>query len=139
MSAPLGNDYAMKFKTPEERQELCRKYCLHIEQGFSDASFIECDPDTIQRYIKDYAQDFPTDLIERAKRKRLLFWETVGIHGTIGIPVEVNGKPYRGFNAKSWEFNMKNRFGWKDRTDITSDSEKIQSPILYIPVEDPNK
>jgi len=115
MAAPKGNNYAMKYKTPEERQELCRKYIEHIEQGFSDESFPECDEETLQRYIRDFPKDFGADQIMKAKKKRMLFWERVGKQGTIG--------QIKGFNAKSWEFNMKNRFRWTDRREVKQETK----------------
>ena len=57
--------------------------------------------------MKEYPEDFDTDIIERARRERRLFWESMGVKGTAG--------EIKGFNAKSWDFNMKNRFNWADK------------------------
>ena len=45
-----------------------------------------------------------------------LFWETLGIRA-------VQGR-IKGFNATAWIFNMKNRFGWKDKTELSGDEER---------------
>lgn len=137
--APDGNNNAEKWKTPEERQKLCKAWCDHLEQGYSKDSFPLADEKTIRSYTEKYPVDFPSDALEQAERKNKLFWETIGINGTIGIPIKVNEKYYDKFNAQSWKFNMQNRLGWKDKTDITTDDEKIQAPVIYIPEEDPNK
>lgn len=39
------------------------------------------------------------------------------------------------FNSTLWYMNMKNRFGWRDRQDITSENEKVGT-VLYIPKEE---
>lgn len=97
----------MKFPTPEGRKKLCADYIAHVESGLSDECFPDCDPQTLRRYIADYPDDFDTDAIEAANRKRQLFWEKAGRDGTMG--------GIKGFNALSWKFNMQNRFSWKEK------------------------
>lgn len=111
MAAPEDNNYAMKFKTPEERQALRDAYIQHIQSGLSDECFPECDMDTFHRYEQDFPEDFPTDMLNAARRRRQLFWEKAGVDGTMG--------QIKGFNAKSWQFNMGNRFGWKEKREDT--------------------
>lgn len=97
-----GNTNRMKFKTHEQRRDLSEKYATHIRNGYSDESFLECDPQTLKRYMEEFPSDFDTDMIERAQRERMFFWEKAGVEGTLGkLP---------GFNAKCWIFNMQNRF-----------------------------
>ena len=102
-----GNDFNMKFKTPESRKVVCASYIAHVESGLSDECFPDCDMDTFHRYERDFPEDFPTDLLDQARRIRRLFWERAGRDGTIG--------KIKGFNSKSWQFNMMNRFMWNDR------------------------
>lgn len=129
MSAPLDNQFALKFKTSEERKDLCKKYCEHIEKGYSDESFPECDIDTLKKYMAEYPDDFQVfgADVDRSKRIRRMFWEKIGILGTVG--------KLKGFSAKSWEFNMANRFGWRMRNDVTTENQKFETPIIYLPVE----
>lgn len=132
------NNNAMKYKTPEERQALCKAYCDHISKGLSDTCFPECDMETFKDYRNKFAVDFDSDAITTAQRKRQLFWETIGINGTLGIPHNYKTKTgiekeSKQFNAMSWKYNMSNRFGWKERQDMTTDDEKIETTVIYKP------
>ena len=55
-------------------------------------------------------------MIAKAKRKGKLFWEQVGIDGMMG--------KIKGFNAKVWNINIKNRYGWQENPEHPND-EKI--------------
>jgi len=113
MPAPKDNDFKLKFKTRAARMRLCREWCKHLRQGFSRESFPLCDPQTFKNYVETFPEDFDTEKIEKAERAGRSFWEAVGIKGAIGkIP---------NFNAASWIFNMKNRFGWRDRREHLGD------------------
>jgi len=115
MAAPKDNNYNLKWKTPEERKAVCKRFCEHIEQGYTVDCFEDCDFKTIKRYINDYPEDFPSDMISAAKRKSRIYWEGLGIRGTEGLIDK--------FNAKSWEFNMSNRYGWGSKTDVNRGDE----------------
>lgn len=47
------------------------------------------------------------------------FWEEMGIQMALA----------GAGNATVWIFNMKNRFKWKDRSDVTTDDKQLPSPI----------
>lgn len=125
----LGNDYNLKFKTSKDRKELCDKWCDHLINGYSKSSFPYCDDETFKSYVKKYPDDFASDKIEKAERISKMFWEGLGIDGTIGN--------IDGFNSSSWKFNMVNRFGWKEKTDLTTKDKEIQ-PLLVEFIDDKN-
>lgn len=100
----------MKYKTSLQKKKLCENYCRHVEAGYSDASFPDCSMEVFEVHAVRYPVDFPEDRIEAARRKRLKFWEEKGIEGKI--------------NASVWIFNMKNRFGWRDRQDTKTEKEE---------------
>lgn len=116
IGAPKGNNNAEALKTPAERQEAFRLYCLHIAAGYAATSFYEpvCD-DTIDDMLKRYPNEFNLKELRRARNKGRLVWEQIGLRGTIG--------KIKGFNAHSWKFNMQNRLGWKDRSETGFDKD----------------
>jgi hypothetical protein len=112
LAAPKGNDFNVKWKTPEERQAACDAFCAHIAEGYSMDSFPDASAKTIRSYAKAYPEDFPAEKLERAARESLLVWERLGMQGAKG--------EIAGFNATSWIFNMKNRAGWRDKIEATT-------------------
>ncbi len=115
----VGNKFAEKFKSSPEREKLLKKYLQHTRYGYSDKSFALCDMDTFQSYCDKYPNDFPSDMIEQARRERLLFWEKLGIEGTKG--------KIHSFNSRSWEFNMKNRFRWSEKIEVENKGNIVTS------------
>lgn len=113
----MGNNFNQKYKTSEERQTLCKVYCEYIKQGYSKSFFPECDYDTFGTYCAKFPEDFPTDIIKQAEREGMHALEKIGFAGSLG--------QIKGFVPASWIFIVKNKLGWKDRQDITSDDKEI--------------
>lgn len=126
MPAPKDNTYNKKWPTPEKRKAACKAFCDHIAEGYSIESFPLADRKTIRYYAEQHPEDFPPEMLEEAARRGLHEWESIGKRGTIG--------QIANFNASSWKFNMQNRAGWRDRSDIDArgifggpeDAQKIE-------------
>jgi hypothetical protein len=66
--------------------------------------------DTLYRWLKDPDKKALSDAKKLGEALSRYQWETWGVEGAKGeLP---------GFNSASWIFNMKNRFGWRDKADI---------------------
>jgi hypothetical protein len=100
----------MHYRTALQRKKLCENYCKHAEAGYSDDSFPDCGMGDFNDCMAGFPLDFPAEKIEVSHRKRLKFWEELAIEGKI--------------NASVWTFNMKNRFGWRDRPEMKFESEE---------------
>ena len=99
-----------KWPTPEQRQQAFAALCTHIGAGFSLESFPDADRKTIRYYAEQFPEDFPREKLEEAVRRGLLEWEKIGKDGVRGDLAK--------FNASAWAFNMKNRAGWRDRSEV---------------------
>lgn len=97
-----------QFQTAAQRKKLLEEYIEHCKQGLSDECFPPCHIEVFDILAAQYPDIFDIDAIERARRERQLFWEKLGITGTLG--------KIRGFNAASWKSGMQERFG--DDTDV---------------------
>lgn len=62
--------------------------------------------------LYDWEAKYPSfkEAKEIGENMSLLFWEKMGMAGTVG--------KIKNFNTASWIFNMKNRFRWRDRHEV---------------------
>lgn len=100
------------------KPEYCQMLIDHMSSGLSFESFaglIGVCRATVYNFEKN--QEF-LDAKRVAFEKNRLFWEKVGIEGMF-----MGGKE-NPFNATVWVFNMKNRFNWKDKTEVREDSKQ---------------
>ena len=62
------------------------------------------------------------------------FWETIKIGKMLSeVWWQKNGRTNlenREFNFTGWYMNMKNRFGWKDKSEVDNTHKIIGAPIL---------
>ena len=110
MSEMDGDECALKWPTPAARQKACDDFCAHIATGYSIESFPGADRKTIRYYAEQFPEDFPPERLEEAARQGLLEWERIGKQGARGDLTK--------FNASAWTFNMKNRAGWRERSEV---------------------
>jgi hypothetical protein len=88
----------------------------HMQSGYSYASFcavIHVSDVCMDKWEKKYPEWAAAK--KEAFKLCLLTWEKIGISITVG---KTKG------NVAAWIFNMKNRFGWRDRHEITGDPDK---------------
>lgn len=99
------------------KPEYCEKLIKHMRKGLSFESFagvVDVNIDTLYEWEKVHANFSEAKKIAFAKCR--LFWEKKGHQGLYPkmIPGE-KGVTLLPMNSSVWIFNMKNRFGWKDR------------------------
>jgi len=101
---------ALLWPTPQARRRACDDFCNHIAAGYSIDSFPAADRKTLRYYAEQFPEDFPVARLEEAARRGLLEWERIGKDGIRGdLPK---------FNASAWSLTMKNRAGWRDRSEV---------------------
>lgn len=93
------------------KNEYCELLIEHLESGLSYEAFagvIKVHLDTLYEWEKVHPN------FSEAKRIGVqagrLFWEKMGRAGAAG--------KIKNFNCTAWIFNMKNRFGWRDKQDV---------------------
>lgn len=105
----------------EFKEEYCEMLVEHLSKGLSFSSFagvIGVCEDTVYRWAKEHPTFSESKKIGWPKSK--LMWEQMGIDGANGTLEK--------FNTGAWIFNLKNRFGWKDKTE-TELTTKIEINI----------
>ena len=98
------------------KKEYCQMLREHMAEGLSYTTFqavIFVSIETLYTWEKKH----PAFL--EAKKQGFaagqMFWEKMGRSGAAG--------KLQGFQTGAWVFNMKNRFRWKDRQEITMESD----------------
>lgn len=100
----------LKWPTRAARRKACAAFCAHLSAGYSIDSFPDADRRTLRYHAEQFPEDFPPEELEAAARQGLLEWERIGKEGARGDLAK--------FNASAWAFNMKNRAGWRDRSEV---------------------
>ncbi len=120
---PLGNKRGVKLKDADVRQEAYRQYCAHIASGLPKEAFFFDHPthsvswDTMERYIKENPNEFPSIKMQQAKSARYKVWME---HGN-----QLMRGRYKGGSPTVWTVIMRNIFkdiGW-DREQISQDNQ----------------
>jgi transposase-like protein len=96
------------------KPEYCEQLIEHMEQGLSFEAFagsIGVCKQTLYTWTEEHEEFL--DAKKRATEKSRLFWEKMGIDNIINVS-EFKGDS-TSLNSAVWVFNMKNRFGWRDK------------------------
>lgn len=123
------------------KPEYCQMLLDHAEKGLSFEAFagvLRKPKQTLYNWIDAHPEFM--DAKKCADALTLLFWEKAGIDGLYDITEftvnEVTGKETRvvkKLNAAVWIFNMRNRAGWRDSVQVSTETDKpIQ--IAFVPM-----
>lgn len=140
MSNPQGDS---KPKHPggrpplEFKDEYCKMIKDHMAKGFSFescAGLLGVHKETLYTWAKKFPQF--SDAKREAFELSRLFWEKAAIDNLVNTSEsgydELGNKVSRSksLNSTAWIFNMKNRFGWRDRVEISAndDLEDTEKP-----------
>ena len=96
----------------------------HMSEGLSFESFgglpeVSASSQTLYAWLKKYPSFLEAK--KTGQQKCMLFWEKMGRAGS--------GGKLPGFQNSAWIFNMKNRFLWRDRTDVVTTEVKTNTEI----------
>ena len=103
------------------KPEYCAEAIDYIGHGKSKEAFaghLGICKQTLYTWMDKYPEFL--DAVNKGETISQDFWEELGITGI----TEGNH-----FNAATWIFNMKNRFKWKDRHDITSEDKQLKGLV----------
>lgn len=99
------------------RSEMCDIVVNEMRQGASKeeiALILDVNPDTVFRWQKEN-EEF-SDAIKKGEKLSQAWWYREG---------RTNLKD-KDFSPTLWYMNMKNRFGWRDKRDITSNDKELK-------------
>lgn len=119
----------LKFETVEKLEEMIESYFVNCDQEKEPytitglALWLDTNRETLLNY-EERPEFF--DTIKRAKLK-CENWVEKGL-----LKNQVN--------ATAGIFNLKNNYGWKDKTetDITTDGDKIETGVIILPSKNEN-
>lgn len=101
-----------------------RKYCKiahdFLSKGYSKealAGELGISRQCLYEWLAKY-DDFG-DTVRIAEAKAQFVWEDLGLRAAQG--------QVKQFNTSVWMFVMKNRFGWRDKHDLTTDNDPVMN------------
>lgn len=105
-----GNRHAERYNTPELRADLKTKLVAHLLEGLDQKTFGPCDWDTVERYCREYPDEFPVIEINEALRIGKQWHEK-------NLRDIASGRNPDG-NPAAAIFLAKNKLGMRDRIDV---------------------
>ena len=102
------------------KSEYCEMLIEHMKGGLSFEAFgavADCAEDTLYEWKKVHPEF--SEAYKKGLSYSLMHWEEMGHDMTLA------GQG----NSATWIFNMKNRFKWKDRHDVTTDDKELKGLI----------
>lgn len=112
-------------KTTALRQECFRQYCLHLAHGRNKRSFVfnhphyKCSWETVERYIRQYPEEFDLELLDVAYAEGLGVWEQI-------LTDCATGKN-RKANVAAIQITMRNKYGWERQEGAASKQELVEA------------
>lgn len=106
--------------------EMCEWVVRYMAEGYSkeaSAALMNISTAMFYRYVNDYPEF--REAVKIGEGHSRVFWEK---HGISGLYSEV-------FSASTWIFNMKNRFGWKDKHEMSTDPENPMQHEVKLKVD----
>jgi hypothetical protein len=97
----------------EYRQELFKSLLLHLSEGYSLDSWSGLNTSVLLGFLEKYPEDMPKDAIDNAIVDGKDCWERLGMRQADGSCMG---------NSRTWYYNMSNRYGWRDKVDVKSES-----------------
>ena len=98
------------------KKEFCQKLIKHMAEGLSFEAFageVGVSLDTIYNWAKEHPEF--SEAKKTGTSKCRAFWEKMGRNGA--------GGKLKGFQGGTWIFNMKNRFSWVDKQEVTVEGD----------------
>lgn len=106
--------------------EFCQRAVEFMSEGFSKEAFageLGVCKQTIYNWMEEHSEFL--DAIRKGEEGCRLWWEKLGRAGAAGKVVN--------FNATAWVFNMKNRHGWSDKMEQTTNMNVTGRVQTYLP------
>lgn len=106
------------------KPEFCEMLIEHMKTGLSFESFAPT-VDVASSQLYEWEKKHPE--FQEAKKRAFdwsrLFWEQTGIQGLWGNKLVT-------FNSTVWIFNMKNRFGWRDVSEVNQTNTEVKRLVI---------
>ena len=99
-------------KDSAERKKIFAELCSHVKGGYSLQCFPPVSEHTIREWLKAYPEEFIEEELALALRAGQSGWEEIGRKQSNGSCLG---------NSRSWYYNMVNRYGWREKVDVTAE------------------
>ena len=97
-------------------KDFCNKLVQHMSEGYDFNSFakvVKVSQNTLIRWLQD--RPMFAEAKEVGEAAYYHYWLDLGVKGAKGL--------VKGYNAATWIFTMKNKFGWRDMVESTNKNE----------------